>query len=213
MAGASVISAFSAEHVSRITGLTPRQLRYWDGIGFFRPAYEHVGEGIKAIKVYSFRDVVGLRVVSVLHNEHKLSVQYLRKVAQELLNRSDSPWSSLTLAVCKGEVTIIDRAAGRGHGLFSGQYVLVPIIDQIRHVRRAAANLSKRRADQVGLVEKHRNVAHNAPVFAGTRVAVRAVELFLDAGYSVDAILGEYPSLERADIEAVIRERRSQLAA
>lgn len=208
-----VISAFSAEHVAQITGLTANQLRYWDRTGFFRPTYAHTGEGIKPIKIYSFKDVVGLRIIAVLLKEHKLSVQYLKTVAKELLLRSDAPWSSLALAVCKGEVVIIDRESGHGQGIFSGQGILVPIIDQIRHVRRAAADLSRRNSGQIGSLERHRNVAHNARVFAGTRVPVRAVEQFLDVGYTVDSILNEYPVLDRKDIEAVIRERDNKLVA
>jgi uncharacterized protein (DUF433 family) len=209
----AVISAFSAEHVARITGLTPRQLIYWDGIGFFRPSLAQIGGATKPIRVYSFHDVVGLRVISVLLREHKISVQRLRRVAQELSNYTTTPWSSLKLMVCKGEVSFVDPTTGHGRGVFSGQYVLVPIIDQIQHVRRAAADLSRRRADQIGSVERHRNVVHNAHVFAGTRVPVRAVERFLDAGYSVSAILREYPSLRKEDIETVQRDKTKQDAA
>lgn len=33
------ISTFSADHVVRLTGLSMRQLSYWDNPGFFRPQY------------------------------------------------------------------------------------------------------------------------------------------------------------------------------
>jgi uncharacterized protein (DUF433 family) len=213
MSDTSVISAFSAEHVARITGLTHRQLAYWDRVGFFKPTYSHVAEGTKPVKVYTFQDIVGLRVIAVLLNDHKLSVQNLRKAAQELTQHSHTPWSSLTLGVCKGEVVIFDRAANTGVGLFTGQYLLLPIIDQIRHVRRAITDLSKRQESQIGLVERHRNIAHNARVFAGTRIPIKTVQQFLDAGYGAEAILKEYPSLEREDIEAVIAERNNPRAA
>jgi uncharacterized protein (DUF433 family) len=168
---------------------------------------------MKPLRVYSFKDVVGLRVIAVLMKEHKISVQHLRKIAQNLLNYTETPWSSLKLMVCKGEVSFIDPASGRAQGVLSGQYVLVPIIDQIQHVQRATADLSRRRADQIGAMENHRNVVHNARVFAGTRIPVRAVARFLDAGYSVEAIIDEYPSLTSADIEAVKREKSEQFAA
>lgn len=213
MTDTSVISAFSAEHVSRITGLTAVQLSYWDRKGFFKPTYSHVGEGIKPVKVYTFKDVLGLRVISVLLKKHKLSVQYLRKVAEELLRHSNTPWASLTLGVCKGEVTLFDRAANTGMGVLSGQYILVPIIDEIRAVTRAIAHLNERQPNQIGSIEKHRNIAHNARVFSGTRIPVRAVEQFLKAGYDIESILQEYPSLERKDIEAVVAEQSGKKAA
>jgi len=213
MSSETVISAFSAEHVARITGLTPRQLAYWDSVGLFKPSLSRVSKGEKSLRVYSFHDVVGLRVISVLRKEHNISTQKLRKIGHELSTYTETPWSSLKLMVCKGEVSFIDPATGRGRGVFSGQYILVPIIDQIQHVRRAAIDLSRRSVEQIGLVERHRNIVHNAHVFAGTRVTVRAVERFLAAGYSPAAILNEYPSLQKEDIEAIQREKSKQAAA
>lgn len=208
-----VVRAFSVEHVAKITGLTPRQLAYWDRQGFFRPAYTNAGESVRPLRVYNFRDVVGLRVIAVLLHSHHVSLQHLRRVARELHQISETPWSSLTLGVCKGEVTIIDRMAGQGVGVLSGQYVLVPVIDQVRHVENAAEDLNRRHSGQIGSTERHRNIAHNATVFAGTRIPVRRVEQFLDAGYDVDGVMREFPSLEREDIEAVQTARRRRLAA
>ena len=209
----NVISTFSADHVTRITGLTSRQLAYWEKVGFFKPTFTKAGAGSKPIKVYTFQDVLGLRVIAVLLDEHKVSLQKLRRTAAELADHDSAPWSNLALTVCKGEVTIIDRRAARGVSLPSGQYVLVPIIDQIRYVRRAIADLSKRQSSQIGMTETHRNVAHNMRVFAGTRIPVRTIEKFLEAGYNVDAILREYPSLERRDVEIAAEERRTKQAA
>jgi DNA-binding transcriptional MerR regulator len=213
MAAETVVSAFGAEHVARITGLTPHQLTYWDRIGFFQPSLARSHGGERPMRVYSFKDVVGLRVISVLLKEHGISLRHLKQVARKLLSYSDTPWSSLKLMVCKGEASFIEPATGQGLGVLSGQYVLVPVVDQIEHVRQAAADLSRRSDAQIGLVERHRNVAHNARVFAGTRVPVRAVERFLAAGYSPQEILAEYPSLHIADIEAIQREMGQQEAA
>jgi hypothetical protein len=35
----NIISAFSADQVVKLTGLTNRQLAYWDDLGFFRPQF------------------------------------------------------------------------------------------------------------------------------------------------------------------------------
>ncbi len=208
----TVISAFSADYVGKLTGLTSHQLAYWDKVNLFKPSVVFGSDGTRPIKVYSFNDVVGLRVISVLRQDHKISVQELRKVAKKLETYSSTPWNSLKLMVCKGEVSFIDPKTGRGRGVFTGQGVLVPIIDQINYVHREVASLNKRSCEQVGNTTRSRNIAHNLHVFAGTRIPVRAVERFLHAGYSVDFILEEYPSLQREDVEAVQRER-SKLAA
>ena len=62
----SVIRAFSADHAVRLTGLSMRQLRYWDDTGFFRHRYASEDRRSPYGRVYSFRDIVGLRTLSVL---------------------------------------------------------------------------------------------------------------------------------------------------
>ncbi len=209
----SVITAFSAEHVSQITGLSVRQLTYWDDLGFFKPSLRQNDEGGKPLRVYSFTDVVGLRVIAVLRNEHRVSLSRLQKAAAKLEAYSKTPWASLKITVSKGEVGFVEPSSGRGRGVISGQYIMMPLVDQIRYVERAAADLSERKEDQIGTAERHRNVVHNVSVFAGTRVPVRAVERFLSAGFSPQQVLREYPSLKLADIEMVQSELHHRTAA
>jgi uncharacterized protein (DUF433 family) len=201
----AVISAFSAEQVTKITGLTSRQLSYWDGLGFFKPEFSEVfGQG-RSTRFYSFTDVVGLRVLSVLRNQHRISRQKLHKIAETLHRHSKRPWSDLKLMVCNGEVVFINPQTNQGEGAITGQYVMVPIIDHIKHVKNAAAQLSQRTKDQIGQFAQHKRVAHNQRVLAGTRVPVRAIKRFLAAGYSPEDILIEYPSITRRDVEAVMK--------
>lgn len=213
MSDQTVISAFTTEHVSRITGLSPRQLSHWDRLGFFRPSLFGSDTPARTFRVYSFQDVVGLRVIAVLMKDHGVSLRHLKKVAEKLSEKSSAPWSSLRLTVSKGEVGLINPLSNQGEGVLSGQYIMIPLIDQIEHVEREASRLSKRTKEQVGSSERHRNVVHNVRVFSGTRVPVGAVERFLATGYSVDAIRDEYPSLERADIEMVQSELNNSAAA
>jgi uncharacterized protein (DUF433 family) len=53
--------AFTAENVCKLTGLSARQLAYWDATDFFSPELldEHRRRAFG--RLYSFRDVVGLR--------------------------------------------------------------------------------------------------------------------------------------------------------
>ena len=57
----------------------------------------------------------------------------------------------------------------------------------------------------IGKTERHRNIARNQTVIAGTRIPVRSIKAFADAGYSVDAIRKEYPTLTEEDIRAAIK--------
>lgn len=50
----SAILALSAEHMVKLTGLTMRQLAYWDATGFFKPEYAADNRRSPHSRVYSF---------------------------------------------------------------------------------------------------------------------------------------------------------------
>jgi uncharacterized protein (DUF433 family) len=202
----TVVAAFSAEQVAKLTGLTMRQLAYWDAIGFFKP--QHAAENRRSpySRIYSFKDIVGLRTISVLKNGHQVSIQHLKQVAEKLSRYTKRPWSDVKLAVWNREVTWIDPETGTPASVLSGQGVLFELVDVIEDMERQAERLRHRAPEDIGKVVRSRNVAHNRPVFAGTRIPVAAVLSFTKAGYSVDAILKEYPTLAREDIETALRD-------
>jgi uncharacterized protein (DUF433 family) len=210
-----VIRAFSADHVVRLTGLTKRQLAEWDETGFFRPEYAHVNRRSPYSRIYSFRDVVGLRVVSVLRNRHNVSLQHLRKVAQVLSEQDYAFWGQMTLYVLKREVYFHEPETQRVRSVVRGQYAVpIPLEPIIGEMRAAAAKLKERTLESIGKVTRHRLIMHNAAVIAGTRIPTAAIKRFREAGYSIDAILREYPSLTKADVEAALAyEERSGRAA
>jgi len=99
-----LIAAFSEEHVVRLTGLTHGQLRAWDRAGFFQPRYAYEDRHVPYSRVYSFQDVVGLRTIAVLMKQYHVSLQKLRKVAEELIRRGYDHWADVRLYVLKGQV-------------------------------------------------------------------------------------------------------------
>jgi uncharacterized protein (DUF433 family) len=87
----------------------------------------------------------------------------------------------------------------------SNQIVLeIPLGIVLDEVEANVSKLFHRNAKDIGIVAKHRNVSHNQPVLAGTRIRVSSVQSLAEDGYSVDQILSEYPSLERKDVEAAL---------
>src|SRR5438128_5134619 len=103
--------AFTADHVCSLTGLSKRQLRYWDATDFFSPTLADDEFGRRAFgRVYSFRDLVGLRTIAVLREQ--IPLQELRRVGQWLRAHSETPWSSLRLGVSGKTVTFQDPATG-----------------------------------------------------------------------------------------------------
>jgi len=123
------VLAFSADQVRKLTGLTVRQLRYWDHTEFFSPEHAPGYRSGAFTRIYSFRDVVGLSAIATLRNEHQFPLQKLRLVGAYLKRFHDTPWASLALYVSGRE--ILFREPGRPEPYTSisspGQVVLATI--------------------------------------------------------------------------------------
>ena len=210
---ASVLSAFGEEHVVRLTGLTKRQLRYWNQISFFSPGYAVAGDKSAFSRIYSFRDVVALRILSVLRNQFCVPLQQLRKVSHELEGRAVDRWTGTKLWVVNKKVVWQEAGTNRPQEVLSKQLVLpVDLTEVISATKRDIGILQKRERSDIGKVRRSRGVSHNAPVIAGTRIRVQAIEEYLKAGFSNKQIIAEYPDLTAIDISAVRRETK-RLAA
>src|SRR5215211_7782715 len=123
----NITSAFSADQVVRLTGLSMRQLAYWDKLGFFQPQYAAEDRKTPYSRIYSFKDVVGLRTLAILKTKYKCSLSHLQTVARELSSYSTAPWAEITLYVLKKRVQFKEPETGRVRGVVDGQYALLPI--------------------------------------------------------------------------------------
>ena len=209
----NVIAAFSEANVERLTGLTSAQLRYWDRTGFFAPAYAD-DDRSPLSKVYSFKDVVGLRTLGLLRRQHGVSLQHLRQVAEKLSHLEDDLWTKTTLYVLNRRVIVHEPGSRRLQDAVSGQYVLgIPLKRIMADTRRAAKKLVRRPRAKIGKVEQSRRVLRNAPVIAGTRIPTAAIRRYKDAGFTVEQIIAEYPDLTLNDVEAALRYEENGAAA
>ncbi|MDQ3986923.1 MAG: MerR family transcriptional regulator [Actinomycetota bacterium] len=81
------MEGFTAEQATRFTGCTAHQLRYWDRISLVKPSVQSTGGRPGVRRLYSFRDLIGLRVIrSLLEGGMSLqrvrrAIEYLRKKA------------------------------------------------------------------------------------------------------------------------------------
>jgi len=208
----TVIDLFTVKQVSFLTGLTPSQIVAWDHEGFYPSTW--ASDGRPYGRVYSFRDVVGLRTLAILHNEHKVSSQELRKVGAWLSQRHEAPWASLRFYVAGRHVYFDDTdtamlTAGKPLGQGAFPFELEAVADQ---VRRRLEEARQRRADDIGRIVQQRHVVGNAPVLAGTRIPTSAIWNFYEDGYTVEEIIDEYPRLSPEDVQAAIdfeQERRA----
>jgi uncharacterized protein (DUF433 family)/DNA-binding transcriptional MerR regulator len=192
--------AYAASHVRALTGLSRRQLAYWQATGFF-PRHD----------VFSFRDLLALALLARLRNRHKVPLQSLRKVGRWLATRRAEPWSDLRVAV-DGRGVLVgepDEAAllsPRSQGQTSFAPPGAILIDPAALADELAGAAA--RPPPEPRVVRARSVLANAPRLAGTRVPTEAIRRLHLAGLSTDAIRGEYPRLTGEQIEAALAHRR-----
>ena len=119
--------------VCKIVGITYRQLDYWARTGLVNPSVRRA-EGSGTQRLYSFDDIVQLRVVKRLVDTG-VSLQRVRLAIDELRDRGRSP-SDVTLVSDGTSVFMVDDNAqvvdllARGQGVFA--IALGPVVDELR---------------------------------------------------------------------------------
>jgi uncharacterized protein (DUF433 family) len=58
-------------------------------------------------------------------------------------------------------------------------------------------------------VTRNSNVMHGAPCFAGTRVTTHTLFDHLEAGYSIEAFLSEFPTVRREQVVGLLEQLRN----
>ncbi|HEY7704828.1 MAG TPA: helix-turn-helix domain-containing protein [Acidimicrobiia bacterium] len=129
---------FTAEQACKLTNCTPHQIRYWDRVHLVSPSIQGTGGRPGIRRLYSFRDLVALRVVrSLLDNG--MSLQRVRR-AWDYLRRNadmDSHLSEVKL-VTDGQ-TIFRVSSDDGElldALREGQLAFFVRIDEIARTVR-----------------------------------------------------------------------------
>lgn len=204
-----VLRAFSVDHAARVTRLSRSRLTRWDRLGFFSPELaDEADEGNPYSRVYSFNDLVGLRTLAVLTDKYRVPQSELKKAYDLLRQQAGRPWSEVKITVANRKIVIFDDE-GRPVNVTDGQYSFqeIPLPEIARDVAERAQALRQRDNDQIGVIERHKFVVRNAPVMAGTRIPVAAIESFIQAGYDDEGVVAEYPGLTKFDVSTV----RSQM--
>lgn len=82
------MEGFTAQQASRLTDCTGHQLRYWDKVSLVEPSIQSTGGRPGRRRLYSFRDLVALRVVKSLL-DNGMSVQRVRRAWDYLRRTAD----------------------------------------------------------------------------------------------------------------------------
>jgi uncharacterized protein (DUF433 family) len=215
----SALLAFTVEHAARVTKVSERRIRYWDKTGVLSPSLARdTKRRLPYSRIYSFRDLVGLRTLGELRDQHHFSLQELRSVGEWLNDHYEQPWSTLRFYVLGHQIIFRDPdseqfVASDPRGQAAIPFYLERIAVQ---TEAEARKLLDRGPEQIGEVVRNRYVLSNTPVLAGTRIPTSAVWDFYQAGYEPEAIIREYPRLTPLDIDRAIafeQELREQRAS
>lgn len=125
--------AFTAEQACRLSNCTHHQLRYWDRVGLVSPSVQTTGGRPGVRRLYSFRDLVALRVVrSLLDNG--MSLQRVRRAWDYLRREGDMENHLSDVKLVTDGQTIFTISSDDGElmdALREGQLAFFVAIDEI----------------------------------------------------------------------------------
>lgn len=200
----AVIGAFSEVDAARLSGVTLSQLKSWDRSRFIEPSFAEENRRLPYSRIYSFRDIVALRVLGQLRNKFGVPLQHLRKVSEKLSHLGDQKWTSTTLYVLGKRVVFKDPRTDSKVEIVSGQQVFdIPLRVVMEDTRHAIKRMNEESRPSKPKVVHGRFTLQNEPVFEGTRIPVAAVERYIEAGASDEEIISEYPDLKPKEIAMV----------
>lgn len=182
-----------------IAGVSPRRVRYWVSSGLVHASVQRE-IGRRTVRLYSFRDLIALRVVVALADHHP--VQRIRKIVDYARDRLgvNEPLAALRFAVDGDDVLFADED-GRWSGARRPAQLVRHEVLELEPIRTAVRDSVSRvrRREQIGHLERRRGRV----VVAGTGVSVATVRAWLAEGATVERIMRAYPTLTEPDIEAV----------
>lgn len=124
---------FTAEQATKLTGCTPHQLRYWDRVGLVKPSVQATGGRPGVRRLYSFRDLVTLKVVRSLL-DGGMSLQRVRRAYDFLRKRAGLERHLSEVKLVTDGRSIFDVARNDGElldALREGQLAFFLAIDEV----------------------------------------------------------------------------------
>jgi len=197
--------AFTSEKVMKLTGLSARQLQYWDEQRFLSPSLRG-GKGKGRRRLYDFRDLVSLRVAADLRRQG-ISLQLIRKAVAHLRELDyEEPLSQIRFWSPDGKQLLFSEADTIREARRPAQTIAwwaVPVAAIVDELERGIVRLDRR---QHGRVERRRGALGSKLLIAGTRIPVESVQRLHTDGADEGEILRLYPDLNAADVRAALAE-------
>jgi len=207
---------FNTNTVCKLTGLTKRQIDYWDRIHFIKPSIKEAS-GHGSIRLYSFTDLVQLKVAKTLI-EKGLSLQKIRKsitYLKKTFPETEKPLAEMRL-LTDGETIFIltENKEIILDTLFKGQLVMsIAIGEIIEKLKGEVEQISRQRTYKVKVMkESYEVILHpdledggfwiECPALPGCAsqgdTIEEALEMIKDAIHGHLEVLAERKAAERA---------------
>jgi len=194
---------FDPQNASDLTGLSKRRLRDWRRAGVLvTSSRERASEpGEPPSRFYSFRDLVGLRLLARLA-AFRIPLSELRQMQPWLLRHRETPWERLHVAVLdKRRLCLADPGTTCNRAEATHCLELAPIVAELcADVER----WRQRRPEDIGKVTRRRGVKGGTWILAGTRIPTWSVMQMHEEGFDRQAIFRQYPELTEADVREAI---------
>ncbi len=194
--------AATREQTASIAGVRAARIDYWVDTGLIQTTADRHLTPHRRVMLFSFQGLLSILVAAQLR-ERGISLQHMRVVVNRLRELGyELPLVELRFATEGSEVYFMDEhgqwEAGRrpAHALIDHR---IDIGELRARVRRSVG----RAADSYGRIESRRGALGSKPLIAGTRVPVRTVQSYLDAGKRAEEIIEAFPSLTQDDVTAV----------
>jgi DNA-binding transcriptional MerR regulator len=200
---------FPTDRVLELTGLSKRQLQYWDETGFLSPSIaSKSGRGHR--RLYDFRDLVGLRVAADLRVDG-IPLQTIRRVTDHLRQLDyRHPLAEVTFWSMNGDVVFREadtvRTSQRPDQTVAE--FLVPVAKIVDVLTEKVVELDSRRP--VGQTEQRRGRLGSKLLIAGTRIPVATIKNLVRDGADEDEVLSLYPGITRDDVRAALQAEEPQ---
>jgi uncharacterized protein (DUF433 family) len=204
----NILGAFGEDQVSDLTKLSRAQLRAWNRRGFIRPEYFQGNSDKRSpfAYIYSFKDLLKLRVLNQLRNIYNVPMKELIRVERELAHLGDDKWTNQRLWVLNRRVVFEEPESSKKREIASKQFVAeIPLEVVTSDARNDIRRLNERSAASSGKIVSKKHLHSSNPVLAGTRIPVSAIAGYLNAGYTAAAIIEQFPGLTVEDIKAASR--------
>jgi len=153
-----VDQSFTAEQACRLTNCTHHQLRYWDRVGLVKPSIQTTGGRPGVRRLYSFRDLVALRVVRGLL-DNGMSLQRVRRAWDYLRREGELEGHLADVKLVTDGLTIFQVSSDEGElmdALREGQLAFFVAIGDI--AREVEEDVTRFELDRSRFLEMLRRV-------------------------------------------------------